>query len=79
MTIKCKACGFEDSKAAFKYLGLAESAGPNCYRLCPRCQAAVYCDELDLDYGKARPGEEIWGTGPLRGRIFTLKDKKSFR
>ena len=74
MKLKCKKCGCEGSKAEFKYLHLADSAGPNTYRQCPKCQAGVYCDELDE--GEQFSGEGVWGAGPLRGRVFTKKDRK---
>ncbi|MDY6880718.1 MAG: hypothetical protein V2J25_00575 [Desulfatiglans sp.] len=71
MTVKCDNCGHEGSKAEFRYLGLAESAGPNSYRLCPRCHAAIFCEELE---GSDRSsGRTVWGVGPLRGRVFTKK------
>lgn len=74
LKLKCNNCGYEGSKAEFKYLHLADSAGPNSYRLCPKCQFALYCDELEE--GEQYTGEGVWGAGPLRGRVFKKKDKK---
>lgn len=68
MTLKCDHCGHEGSKAEFKYLGLAESAGPNAYRFCPLCHTAFYCDELEE--GDQFSGKGVWGAGPLRGKVF---------
>ena len=77
MPVKCDQCGHEGSKAEFRYLGLAESAGPNSYRLCPRCHTAFFCDELEDR--EQSPGKTVWGAGPLRGQVFTRKPDKATR
>jgi len=64
--IKCEWCGFEGDTSDFRYLSLAEEAGPNTYRQCPQCQRAVYCEELELD----PMDEQLWGAGGLRGQTF---------
>lgn len=73
--IKCEWCGYEADSSEFRYLSLAEEAGPNTYRQCPQCHRAVYCEELEFD-----PLEgETWGAGRLRGQVFqrrTAKEKK---
>ncbi len=74
MLIKCHKCGKEGSKAEFKYLHLAESAGPNSYRQCPDCHAAIYCYELETNDPDSK---SAWGAGHLRGQIFTKANYKS--
>jgi len=73
--LKCHKCGYEGSKAEFRYLCQADGQGPDTYRRCPRCHAAVYCAELEV--GEQFFGEGVWGAGPLRGRVFRKKNKKS--
>ena len=70
--MKCTSCGYKGSKAEFRYLGLANSAGPDSYRRCPKCKASVYCDELNV--GEQFTGEGVWGAGFLRGHSFSKKE-----
>ncbi len=74
--MKCNNCGHEGSKAEFRYLRMAESAGPNTYRLCPECRKPVFCEELEKD--EQSEGMKPWGLGPLRGKVFKRKNKSEF-
>ncbi len=66
MPLQCKQCGFKGSRAEFRFLQFVDSAGPNTYRRCPECHAAVYCEELEI----VDSGSAPWGTGYLRGQVF---------
>lgn len=68
MMLKCRKCGYEGSKAEFRYLCQADGHGPNTFRRCPQCHSAVYCAELEV--GEQFSGVGVWGAGPLRGRVF---------
>jgi len=71
MGLKCRHCSFEGTRADFKLLLRVDSAGPDTYRLCPNCKAAVYCEELEVFDSVGVP----WGAGHLRGRVFRRSDK----
>ena len=68
MQFKCDNCGYEGSKAEFRFLGHVDSAGSDCYRQCPKCHVAVYSEEVGEaeDYS----GKDVWGAGQMRGRVF---------
>lgn len=66
MEIKCTNCGYEGLRSEFRYLGLADAAGSDAYRLCPKCGWALYTEELDItDQG---PGVPVWGMRALGRR-----------
>ncbi|MCK4721758.1 MAG: hypothetical protein KAT75_00570 [Dehalococcoidia bacterium] len=69
---KCEWCGYEGDVSEFRYLSLAEEMGPNTYRQCPKCNRAVYCEELEFD----SLGEDVWGTGGMRGQVFSRRSSK---
>ncbi len=69
---KCEWCGYEGDVSEFRYLSLAEEAGPNTYRQCPKCNRGVYCEELEFD----SLGEDVWGTGGMRGQVFSRRSSK---
>ena len=71
--MKCEHCGHEGSKAEFRYLRMAESSGPDTYRLCPECRKPVFCEELAKD--EQSVGMKPWGLSPLRGKVFTKNNK----
>jgi len=71
MALVCDNCKYEGSRADFKFLSHADSAGPNTYRQCPKCHVAIYCEELDVI--DDNHGECAWGTGKLRGQVFRRK------
>jgi hypothetical protein len=74
MAIVCKKCGHKGTRADFRLLGHVDSAGGNTYRHCPKCEAAVVCDEVEIIDDDSEG--EVWGAGPLRGRVFTRKPKE---
>ena len=53
-------------------MSLAEELGPNTYRQCPKCHRAVYVEELELE----SLGEDVWGTGRHRGKVFSKDSRK---
>ncbi len=69
MDLKCGKCGHTDNKLEFRFLNHADSAGIDCYRQCPECNAAVYSEEMEGP--EAYGGGKVWGTSKLRGRVFT--------
>jgi len=73
MSLICEHCGYEGTRAAFKYVGAADYPGPNTLRLCPKCKQSVYCDEWEQN--KAQSGVKVWGLSGLRGQTFTKKHK----
>jgi hypothetical protein len=48
MAIVCRKCGHKGTRAEFRFLGHVDSAGANTYRRCPKCEAAVVCDEVEI-------------------------------
>jgi len=65
--MKCDKCGHEGTRAEFKYLGMANEAGADSMRLCPKCRAAVYCDELAEDEKTSEV--KVWGMRVLGKKI----------
>ena len=69
MELKCSHCGHVGDKVDFRFLNHADSAGVQCYRQCPQCHGAVFCEEMEE--AEAYCGGTVWGTSGLRGRVFT--------
>lgn len=69
--LKCNKCGFEGSRAEFKYVGQAESVGAESIRRCPNCANLIICDELEED--EKSDFKDVWGMSALRGKIFKGK------
>jgi len=72
MALTCNKCGYEGSRAEFKYVGAADFPGPNTFRLCPKCRNQVYCDEWEQN--DKNPDVNVWGLSGLRGRVFKKTD-----
>jgi len=66
LEIKCSNCGHEGLRSEFVYLGLADGAGTDAYRLCPKCNWAVYSEEMDITDNS--PGVAVWGMKALGRR-----------
>ena len=66
MEIKCPNCGHEGLRSEFVYLGLVDGAGSDAYRLCPKCNWAVYSEEMDIT--DSSPGIAVWGMKALGRR-----------
>ncbi len=69
MDLECRNCGHKGNKLDFRFLNHADSAGVDCYRQCPKCHVAVYCEEMEE--AEAYGGGSVWGTSKLRGKVFT--------
>jgi len=71
--MKCQKCGYEASRAEFRYIGpLAENEGGS-MRKCPKCQQLTPCDDLSEDESAGR--EMAWGMKAL-GRRKSRKETK---
>lgn len=73
--LKCDKCGFEGSRAEFKYIGQAEPIGAVDFRRCPACTNLIVCDEVEED--EKSNFTDVWGMSALRGKIF--KGKKEVK
>ena len=58
---ECLKCGFKGTRDKFRFLNYAEVMGPNVYRHCPECKAAVYCEELEEDENESLMYYELDG------------------
>ena len=74
MALKCDNCGHEGLRHEFRVLCHADGAGPDYYRQCPKCNVAVYSDELEQD--EQSPPADVWGLSSLRGQVFRRPRKK---
>lgn len=61
--MKCAKCGYEGSRAVFRYGGLVEGGFRRSYRRCPKCGAFTECDEFAEDEKEGSGG--AWGLKAL--------------
>ncbi|KFD41780.1 hypothetical protein HY02_05560 [Peptococcaceae bacterium SCADC1_2_3] len=72
--LKCDKCGFEGSRAEFKYIGQAQEIGAMVFRRCPACTNLVVCDEAEED--EKSNFTDVWELNRLRGKVFKGKKEK---
>ena len=58
--MKCDKCGYEGTRAVFKWIGPVEPGLRDSYRRCPSCSALVMCDEFAEDEA-ADQSKKPWG------------------
>jgi len=61
--MKCMKCGYEGSRAVFRYISPMEAGVRNSIRLCPSCGGITTCDEFDEDENAGQV--EVWGLKAL--------------
>ena len=61
--MKCTKCGYEGSRAVFRYLGPIETGVRDSFRLWPSCSARVACDEFAEDEQVTET--KVWGLKAL--------------
>ena len=68
--MKCDKCGYEGSRAVFRFIGPIEPGLRDSFRKCPECESRVMCDEFaeDEQANPARPwGSKALGRKSVRG------------
>jgi predicted RNA-binding Zn-ribbon protein involved in translation (DUF1610 family) len=58
--MKCDKCGYEGSRAVFKFIGPVEPGLRDSYRRCPSCGSMTMCDEFAEDE-QTNQEEKPWG------------------